>query len=50
LNDTPIAFVSSLKGDKELQHASDIGAADYIFKPFDKDDLLDRVKALTKET
>jgi len=43
LHDTPIAFFTSSDDPKDIQHAKDIGAVDYIKKPCNKDDLLRRV-------
>jgi CheY-like chemotaxis protein len=43
LHDTPIAFFTSSDDPKDKQHAHEMGAVDYIKKPFDKDDLLRRV-------
>jgi methyl-accepting chemotaxis protein len=43
LHDTPIAFFTASTDPKDIKHAHEIGAVDYIEKPFDKDDLLNRV-------
>lgn len=44
LKDIPIIFITGL-GDKDnIVHAFDLGAVDYIVKPFDKAELLARVK------
>jgi len=43
LHDTPIAFLTSSSDPKDIQHAREMGAVDYIKKPYDKDDLLRRV-------
>jgi len=49
LHDIPIAFFTTSGDPKDIQHAHEIGAVDYIKKPYDKDDLLSRVgKILTK--
>jgi len=49
LHDTPVAFFTSSSDPKDIQHAKEMGAVDYIKKPFDKDDLIGRVaKLLTK--
>jgi methyl-accepting chemotaxis protein len=49
LYDTPIAFFTTSNDPKDIQHAREMGAVDYIKKPYDKDDLLRRVgKALKK--
>ena len=44
LQDIPIIFLTSVSGSTEVQQAWDIGAADYITKPYSKDDLLNRIK------
>jgi CheY-like chemotaxis protein len=44
LHDTPIAFFTSSDDPGDLRRAHKMGAVDYIKKPYDKDDLLDRVK------
>jgi len=47
LYDTPIAVFTSSRDPKDIQHAREMGAVDYIKKPYDKDELLRRVgKAL----
>jgi len=43
LHDIPIAFFTVSNDPKDIQHAKEIGAVDYIKKPYDKDDLLQRV-------
>jgi CheY-like chemotaxis protein len=43
LHDTPIAFFTSSDDPKDKQHAYEMGAVDFIKKPYDKDDLLRRV-------
>ncbi|MDR2953207.1 MAG: methyl-accepting chemotaxis protein [Treponema sp.] len=43
LHDTPIAFFTASTDPKDIQHARDMGAVDYIKKPYDKDDLIRRV-------
>jgi methyl-accepting chemotaxis protein len=43
LHDTPIAFFTASNDPKDIQRAQEIGAVDYIKKPYDKDDLLRRV-------
>jgi len=50
LHDTRIAFFTSSSDPKDLQHARDMGAVDYIKKPYDKDDLLKRVGKILKKT
>ncbi|MDR0497916.1 MAG: response regulator [Treponema sp.] len=46
LEDVPIAFITSLQG--EAEHAYKIGAADYITKPFGKENLLQRIESIIK--
>jgi methyl-accepting chemotaxis protein/CheY-like chemotaxis protein len=43
LHDTPIAFFTASTDPKDMRHAHEMGAVDYIKKPYDKDDLLRRV-------
>jgi CheY-like chemotaxis protein len=43
LQDVPIVFLTSVAEPEEVERAQDIGAADYITKPYDKDDLLNRI-------
>jgi len=43
LHDTPIAFFTVSDDPKDIQKAREMGAVDYIKKPYDKDDLLKRV-------
>jgi DNA-binding response OmpR family regulator len=44
LKNVPIIFVTSLNAIEEEKKASEIGAADFIIKPFTKNDLLERIK------
>jgi CheY-like chemotaxis protein len=46
LHDVPIAFCSASNDPKDIAHAKDVGAVDYIRKPCD--DLLPRVHKLVK--
>ena len=51
LNNVPIAFLTSQHGAEERINAMDLGADDYIMKPFHKEDLLKRIASLiAKET
>jgi len=43
LHDSPIAFFTSSDDPKDKRHAHEMGAVDFVKKPFDKDDLLRRV-------
>jgi putative two-component system response regulator len=49
LRDIPIAFLTSVHGVTEQNHAQEIGAADYIIKPYEKKDLLKRVNKILKK-
>jgi len=49
LYDTPIAFFTTSNDPKDIQHAREMGAVDYIRKPYDKDDLLRRVGKILKK-
>jgi methyl-accepting chemotaxis protein len=49
LHDTPIAFITTSNDPKDVQHAHEIGAVDYIKKPYDKDDLLRRIGKILKK-
>ncbi|MDR2716909.1 MAG: methyl-accepting chemotaxis protein [Treponema sp.] len=51
LHDTPIAFFTASNDPKDMQRAREMGAVDYIKKPFDKDDLINRIgRIIKKET
>jgi len=47
--DIPILFLTALNEAKEAKYAQEIGAIDYITKPFGKKDLLERVNAAVKK-
>jgi len=49
LYDTPIAFFTSSDDPEDKKHAQEMGAVDYIKKPYDKDDLLRRVGKVLKK-
>jgi len=49
LHEIPIAFFTVSNDPKDIKKAHDMGAIDYIKKPYDKDDLLIRVKKLLKK-
>jgi CheY-like chemotaxis protein len=49
LHDTTIAFFTSSNDPKDIQHAQEMGAVDYIQKPYDKEDLLRRVRKILKK-
>jgi len=48
LHDTPIAFFTVSSDPKDIQRAQEMGAVDYIKKPYDKDDLLRRIAKIIK--
>ena len=48
LQDTPIAFFTSLNQPDNIKHAQEIGAVDYILKPCNKTNLLGRVKDIIR--
>jgi len=50
LRDVPIAFLTSLTESAEVEHAQEIGAIDYITKPYKVDDFLDRVEKILKRS
>ncbi|MDR2941006.1 MAG: methyl-accepting chemotaxis protein [Treponema sp.] len=49
LHDTPIAFLTASDDPKDMEHAREMGAVDYIKKPYDKDDLINRVGKIIKK-
>ena len=50
IGNLPVIVVTAIFGMSERLYASELGAADYITKPFDLDDLVGRVKALLQPT
>lgn len=44
LNELPVIMLTSLKGEGIIREAKEVGANDYIVKPFNQIDLLNRVK------
>ena len=46
LKDIPIAFLTSVDEEAQKYHAGEIGAVDFIAKPWDNEDLLERVKKI----
>jgi len=48
LHDIPIAFFTSSNDPKDEKRAREMGAVDYIKKPYDKDDLLYRIGKILK--
>ena len=49
ISHVPIAFLTSVQGVDEQNHAREIGAADYIFKPYTKKELSNRVKIILEK-
>jgi methyl-accepting chemotaxis protein len=49
LHDTPIAFLTASDDPEDIKHAKEMGAVDYIKKPYDKDDLLSRIGKIVKK-
>jgi methyl-accepting chemotaxis protein len=49
IHDTPIAFFTGSDDPNDKQRASELGAVDYIKKPFDNDDLLMRLENILKK-
>ena len=48
LRDVPIAFLTSSDAKEDMEYAKKLGAADYITKPYEGEDLLQRVGAMLK--
>jgi len=46
----PVIVVTAIFGLSERLYATELGAADYVTKPFDLDDLVGRVRALLSPT
>jgi len=46
LHDTPIAFFTASTDPKNIQHAREMGAVDYIKKPYNADDLKNRIRKI----
>jgi methyl-accepting chemotaxis protein len=49
LYDTPIAFFTASNDPKDIKHAQEMGAVDYIKKPFEPTDLIRRVGKIIKK-
>ncbi|MBL8132420.1 MAG: response regulator transcription factor [Anaerolineae bacterium] len=45
LSDVPIIFLTALDSVKDIVHGLEIGADDYVTKPFDHDELIARIRA-----
>jgi len=50
LKDVPIAFLTSVDGEREKSYASRIGAADMITKPCDGGELIKRIKNILEKS
>lgn len=46
----PVIVVTAIFGMSERLYATELGAADYVTKPFELDDLVSRVRALVAHT
>ena len=46
LRDIPVVFLSAKGQDAEIQTGLDVGAEDYLLKPFAPDQLVERVKSI----
>jgi len=49
LRDVPIAFLTSLDDQTDINHASRLGASDFIIKPFKEEDLIVRIDAVIQK-
>jgi CheY-like chemotaxis protein len=49
LHDVPIAFVTSSNDPQDIARANKMGAVDYINKPVQKSELLERVRKIIKK-
>ena len=49
LEDVPIIFLTSVNGAEERKQAEEMGASDFITKPYKKEDLLKRIKKIIGE-
>ena len=45
----PIVMVTSRSGDKHRNKAMELGATDYLVKPYDEEDLITRIRSLVEE-
>jgi len=50
ISKVPVIVVTAIFGLSERLYATELGAADYVTKPFDLDDLVGRVRALLSPT
>ena len=49
ISNVPIAFLTSVREIDQQNQAKEIGAADYIFKPYTKKELIKRIKNILKK-
>ena len=49
LKKVPVAFFNSINEKIDVVHAHETGAAEFIMKPFEKEDILKKVRALLKK-
>ena len=50
ISNIPVIVVTAIFGMSERLYATELGAADYVTKPFELDDLVSRVRALLSPT
>jgi CheY-like chemotaxis protein len=50
LRDIPIVFMTSLQGTNEMQQAMEAGATDFIRKPYNSKELLQRIKGILPQS
>lgn len=50
ISNLPVIVVTAIFGMSERLYATELGAADYVTKPFELDDLVQRVRALISPT
>jgi DNA-binding response OmpR family regulator len=50
MKDVPVAFLSAKGQDTEVQQGFEVGAVDYIIKPFSPDQLTSKVAALLEKS
>jgi DNA-binding response OmpR family regulator len=50
ISNLPVIVVTAIFGMSERLYATELGAADYVTKPFELDDLVSRVRALVAHT
>lgn len=48
ISKVPVVVVTAIFGLSERMYATELGAADYVTKPFELDDLVSRVRALVQ--